>query len=333
MKIIVPYIYKLTFIADGRVYIGSRFNKGGCHPDEFWIKYFTSSKYVKALIAEHGTDKDVWNVEILEVFDDYESLRDVPRKENEYILQHLEVLGRSGIINRRWVVDGKEVYSNAGMNYKSQAISDKSKGFTTVKDSDGNILKVTVEEFEARDDLVGVGAGMKFYHNPETQHRIKLEADETPPEGYVRGLGKIHSDEQKESVSNRRKGTTIINDGTVNKTIKVGEEIPEGWVLGTHSKRDMPGWTEGRRARRAETIRKRTEEKERLKALEPKVEKVRKPYRKRTPEEIEFNIQRQKEAHAERIASGIPHKNSGRKRSQDSIDKQTATRKANKEQD
>lgn len=265
MKIIVPYIYKLTFIADGRVYIGSRFNKGGCHPNEFWVKYFTSSKHVKALIAEHGTGADIWNVEILEVFDDSVPLRDVPRKENEYILQHLEQLGRTGIINRRWVVDGKEVYSNAGMNYKCQGIADKAKGFVTVKDVDGNVLKVTVEEFETRNDLVGIGAGMKFYHNPETQHRVKLEVNETPPEGYIPGLGKTDTEKRRKSTSERRKGSTIINDGTTNKTIKAGDPIPEGWVLGMAGKQVKPAWTEGRRARHAETIRKRTAEKLRLK--------------------------------------------------------------------
>lgn len=260
MKEVKPYIYKITFKIDGRVYIGSRFNSKGCSPDEFWVNggYFTSSRHVKNLIKEYGVD--VWDIEILEVFDDSIPLNLVPKKENQYILDHIEVLGVNMIINRRWVVAGKEVYSNAGMKYKNQKVSDQMQGMVLVKDSEGNKFRVSKEEFDERDDLVGIGKWMKFYHNPETMDRIKIEADEVPPEGYVSGIGKNKSDKNKAEMSKRRTNTTVINNGVVNKIIHIDEEIPEGWVKGHHSKRKMPGWSEERRLRRAETMRRKTEE-------------------------------------------------------------------------
>lgn len=332
MKAIVPYVYKVTFIPDERVYIGSRFNKGGCHPNEFWADggYFTSSKYVKALINDYGTGHDVWIIEILEVFDGPIELREVPRIENQYILQHVEALGAAKVLNRRWVVDGKEVYSNAGMTYKCQGISDKMKGHVMAKTTDGDVVKVSKQEFEARTDLVGLGEGMKFYHNPETNHRIRIGSDETPPVGYQAGLGKTCSDAQKAAVSERQKGKTFINNGEINKQVSKGEPIPEGWVEG-RLKYDMPGWTPERRAKMEETLQRKADKRAALKALEPVVEKVRKVPRKRTPEEIAHNIQRQKEEHQKRQDMNVPHKNKGRKRTQESIDKQAETRAKNKQ--
>lgn len=121
MKTITPYIYKVTFKPDGRVYIGSRANSGGCHPDEFWVKYFTSSKYIKELREAHGDSTDVWGIEILEVVCEYETLKDVPRLENKFIVEAVRTLGRMKVINKRWVDDeNKEVYSNAGTKHSDE---------------------------------------------------------------------------------------------------------------------------------------------------------------------------------------------------------------------
>jgi len=332
MKPVVPYIYKLTFIPDGRVYIGSRFNKKGCNPSEFWVEggYFTSSKHVKKLIAEYGTSEDVWSVEILEVFDESVELKDVPQRENDYIVNYVNSLGASMMLNRKWNVNGKTIYTNAGMKYKCKGISDKAKGHVLAKDSHGNTVKVPKEEFESRDDLVGLGSGMKFYHNPETSHRIKIPKDQEPPVGYISGIGsKMISEESISKISEYQKGKTFINNGEVNKRWIKGDPIPEGWVEG-RLKYDMPGWTEERRAKRSETMKRKKEDREALKALEPKVEKPKRTYRKRTAEEIAFNVRRQKEENDKRKAAGIPHGNTGRKRSQESIDKQRATRERNK---
>lgn len=50
-----PYVYLIRSIITKQFYCGSRYAKG-CHPNDFWVKYFTSSKKVKALIEEHGTE-------------------------------------------------------------------------------------------------------------------------------------------------------------------------------------------------------------------------------------------------------------------------------------
>ena len=63
----IPYTYRVTFHKpnhkyDGFKYIGGKWAKG-CKPTHFWVKYFTSSKIVKQLINEFGSD--AFEVEII----------------------------------------------------------------------------------------------------------------------------------------------------------------------------------------------------------------------------------------------------------------------------
>ncbi|MDD4242688.1 MAG: NUMOD3 domain-containing DNA-binding protein [Bacilli bacterium] len=50
-----PYTYLIKFKITEQLYYGVR-TKIGCSPDDLWVRYFTSSKVVKNLIAEHGAD-------------------------------------------------------------------------------------------------------------------------------------------------------------------------------------------------------------------------------------------------------------------------------------
>jgi len=51
----IPFTYRVTCIPTGQHYYGVR-TAAGCHPDDFWVSYFTSSDKVKSLIEEHGKD-------------------------------------------------------------------------------------------------------------------------------------------------------------------------------------------------------------------------------------------------------------------------------------
>ena len=62
------YVYRLTFLITGQLYIGSR----KCKTDpwsDLWKKYFSSSKVVKALINEHGLNS--FSFEIIREFVTY----------------------------------------------------------------------------------------------------------------------------------------------------------------------------------------------------------------------------------------------------------------------
>lgn len=66
MNIYQPFTYLVTFIPTGQRYYGVR-TKRGCSPNDLWNTYYTSSKAVHQLIAEHG--KDSFTVEIRRVFE------------------------------------------------------------------------------------------------------------------------------------------------------------------------------------------------------------------------------------------------------------------------
>jgi len=66
-----PYTYLIAWTSLGKFYYGRRTAKN-CHPDEFWIKYFTSSKEVKKMRENHGEPD---RIEIRKIFDDAEKCK------------------------------------------------------------------------------------------------------------------------------------------------------------------------------------------------------------------------------------------------------------------
>jgi len=48
-----PYTYILEWTKQGKRYIGARW-AAGCHPEDLWSSYFTSSKYVAEFVKEFG---------------------------------------------------------------------------------------------------------------------------------------------------------------------------------------------------------------------------------------------------------------------------------------
>lgn len=56
-----PYTYLIGWSKEGKYYYGVRYSKSskciydtGCHPDDLWVKYFTSSYYVQKMREQHG---------------------------------------------------------------------------------------------------------------------------------------------------------------------------------------------------------------------------------------------------------------------------------------
>ena len=55
MKNYQPYTYLIRFKPTQQLYYGAKTDKG-CNPDQFWVKYFTTSKVVEKLISEFGRE-------------------------------------------------------------------------------------------------------------------------------------------------------------------------------------------------------------------------------------------------------------------------------------
>jgi len=67
-----PYTYLIGWSSHNKWYYGRRTRKG-CHPEELWVKYFTSSKHVKSFAKQHGKP-DI--IQIRRVFDNSKKCAD-----------------------------------------------------------------------------------------------------------------------------------------------------------------------------------------------------------------------------------------------------------------
>lgn len=92
MSVYVPYTYLITCIPTGQFYYGVRYRKG-CHPDELWVSYFTSSRYVKRLILRYGMSE--FRTEVRRTFSDAVTAV----KWEHTVLKRMRVLGKPEWLN------------------------------------------------------------------------------------------------------------------------------------------------------------------------------------------------------------------------------------------
>jgi hypothetical protein len=89
-----PYTYRIHWTTTGMNYYGVRY-ANGCHPSDFWVTYFTSSKKVSEYRKTHG-DPDV--IEIRKTFTSDNKINESREFETK-VLQRLKVHKRSDYLN------------------------------------------------------------------------------------------------------------------------------------------------------------------------------------------------------------------------------------------
>jgi hypothetical protein len=92
MSIYTPYTYLIGWSAHNKWYYGVRYSKSsnclyetGCHPNDLWVTYFTSSVEVKRFIEMKG-QPDV--IEVRKTFDDAKSAQDWEDKVLKRLFAH-----------------------------------------------------------------------------------------------------------------------------------------------------------------------------------------------------------------------------------------------------
>lgn len=88
----IPFTYLVKHIPTNKYYYGVKFKKG-CHPNDLWTKYFTSSKKVKGLIRKYG--KKSFKFEIRKTFKTQKQAREWEHK----VLRRLKVIYRDDFLN------------------------------------------------------------------------------------------------------------------------------------------------------------------------------------------------------------------------------------------
>jgi hypothetical protein len=92
MNIYTPYTYLIGWSTHNVWYYGVRYAKN-CKPEELWVTYFTSSKYVKRYREEHG-EPDV--IQVRKTFSDPVAARTYERK----VLVRLNVVSEDKWLNK-----------------------------------------------------------------------------------------------------------------------------------------------------------------------------------------------------------------------------------------
>ena len=160
--------------------IGVRYARG-CHPDDLWTKYFTSSKHVLRFRKEHG-EPDV--IEIRQTFND--SLQ--AREWEEKVLRRLNAVKDERWLNRQNA--GKEFFlkEQTEETRRRMSISKKGKKGNRVYSPHSNDTKKKISE-----SLLG---------KPKSQeHRNKLkEANKK-----MKHTGRPHTIETRKKMSESRK--------------------------------------------------------------------------------------------------------------------------------
>jgi len=183
----LAYTYLITNKITNEYYYGSRFRNIALKrmPDEdFWIYYFTSSKYVANLINTHG--KDSFDIQIIMADRDYNKCY---LYEQELINEHL---GKALCLNKSCHTTGK--FSTAGL-----PLSDIHKAKISAANKDISRDPHTTEH---REKIAIANKG---------KHTIPC-SDETKAKISLTNTGHLVSDETKAKIGNKHKGKIITEE-------------------------------------------------------------------------------------------------------------------------
>lgn len=92
----ICYTYFIMWSSTGMKYYGARWAKG-CHPTDLFVKYFTSSKYVKNYIKLHG-NPDI--IQIRKTFEGSKEGQDACYLWETKVLQRMNVVKRIDYLNQ-----------------------------------------------------------------------------------------------------------------------------------------------------------------------------------------------------------------------------------------
>jgi hypothetical protein len=180
MSIYTPYTYLIGWTTQNKWYYGVRYAKAykclyetGCHPDDFWATYFTSSKVVTNFICEFG-DPDI--IQIRKTFSDEDSAV----KWEKRVLKRLDVVHKDEWLNES---DGDAIRTSHISNTGKLFWND---GITTIRST----------------ECPGKGWARGIFLTEE-ERKERSETRKGKNNGFY---GKAHTDEYKQEASIRMSG-------------------------------------------------------------------------------------------------------------------------------
>jgi hypothetical protein len=206
MYIYQSYTYLIGWSSYNKWYYGVRFGNKCCPEEDLWIRYFTSSKYVKDFKKIYG------NPDVIQVRKKFNNSQDAIRWE-EKVLSKLDVLKNDKWLNRNIRGAIQPMIGNQHPRFGKQTtqdvknkISNKNKG----KVAWNKGIPRSVETIEKIKNSIGnsrKGSQNSMYgkkHSEETIKKIKLKVNNRGSNNPM--YGKNHSEETKKILSEKNKG-------------------------------------------------------------------------------------------------------------------------------
>lgn len=187
----MPYTYLIGWSKINQYYYGCRYAKN-CDPSDLWVKYFTSSLYVKKLKEEHG-DPDV--IQIRKVFNSMD----------ECIEYETRVLKR--IVKRKHFINKNVAGAIKTGNPNPRSLKQR------------EVARELMYKNNLKGDWYTDGIHMKRFDPGE----VPLNWYKGSPESYKKKISNTLS----EFYANK----LWYNNGLIRKKFKA-EEVPAGWVRG-----------------------------------------------------------------------------------------------------
>lgn len=184
----IPFTYTITYIPEGLVYYGVRFNRRACYPKQLGKTYFSSSTVVKNLITLHGIEK--FKFEVRRTFTTAEQAQ----------LWEAKVLRRLDAMNHPKMLNKKNSHENLYSNHSGHRNPAYGKPGTMLgkKHRPETIEKMIASNTGPNNGFFGK------HHTKETVEKIKLQKPEDSKKfkGYYHSpIGKFASCRQLAKVS------------------------------------------------------------------------------------------------------------------------------------
>ena len=214
-----PYTYLIGWSVLDRWYYGVRYAKG-CHPGDFWVKYFTSSYDVQLLRKQFG------NPDVIQIRQIFETAEDA-------LLWEQKVLHRLDAANtEKWINQTNSVWPPERMSEQSR------KRISEYRTARRHTSKTRQKISEANKGQIPWNKGRKMSDEEITARNEKgktlgmfgkTHTSDTKKKMSIAKLGKKLNEETKSKMSEAKKGLRWATNGSQTRRVK---DLPEGWKWG-----------------------------------------------------------------------------------------------------
>ena len=242
------YVYRITNTVTGYHYYGSK----SCNetPEEnIGIKYFSTSTN-KLFIQDQKNNPQDYKYKIIKIFET--SRKDATQLEVDLhkkfdVKNHPKFINKANQTSTKFNTTGlpSEKHHMFGKTHSNKAknrIGNGSRGKTTVKDSNGNSLRVYCDDERIKSgELVGINKGMKFSEEAKKKQSLKRKGVKKSQEHRDKisksNKGKKFSDTHKQKIRNSKSDNIVIHNKLLQEDKFVKKQnltnyLNEGWKIG-----------------------------------------------------------------------------------------------------